>query len=89
MQSKDISIIIETLEEHINQVISLNNSNRSQIQEIEDWIDQRERALATCVKGFKKYLNEYENTHPQNKQWHKTLKFAEDYLKDYEEEGLK
>jgi len=87
MPSKDLSIVIETLEEHINQVIALNNSNRSQIQEIEDWIDQRERALATCVAGFREYLSDYEKAHPKNRKWHKTLKVAEEYLENYTERG--
>jgi hypothetical protein len=87
MQSKDISIVIEALEEHINQVIALNKANRSQIQEIEDWIVQRERALSTLVEGFKEYLRDYEKAHPKNRKWHKTLKVAEEYLKNYAERG--
>lgn len=87
MRSKDLSIVIETLEEHINQIIALNISHRSQIQEIDDWIVQRERALATCVAGFKEYLSDYEKTHPKNRKWHKTLKVAEEYLKNYTEMG--
>lgn len=87
MPSKDLSIVIETLEEHINQVIALNNSNRSQIQEIEDWITKRERALETCVSGFREFLINYEKTHPKNKKWHKTLMVAEEYLKNCSERG--
>lgn len=83
MQSKNISIVIEALEEHINQVIALNNSNLSQIQEIEGWIEQRERTLEICVAGFKDFLDDYERNHSSNKEWRKTLRIAEEYLKYY------
>lgn len=72
-------------QEYIEQILEKNSSIQEQSEKINDLIITRQRVLVELVQGFEIFLQEYEEDHPKQVKWHKTLKIAKKYIEQFQD----